>query len=86
MMTLDWNVHGRTLRLLDRLFPPNPQGFMSAEQSTEYEVAKASETMGAISPSSECREPTISTCSTLVGSSRAAGLEILANIYYISQH
>jgi hypothetical protein len=45
MMTLDRNVHGRTLRLLDRLFPPNPRAFMSAEQQTAHEVAKALEPM-----------------------------------------
>jgi hypothetical protein len=32
MITLDWNVRGRTLRLLERIFPPNPWAFMSAEQ------------------------------------------------------
>ncbi len=47
MMTLDSNVRGRTLWLLDQIFPPNPRAFMSAEQQTEHEVAKALETMGA---------------------------------------
>ncbi len=47
MMALDWNVRRRTLRLLDRIFPPNPRAFMSAEQQTEHEVMKAAETMGA---------------------------------------
>lgn len=47
MMTLDRNVRGKTLRFLDRIFPPNPRAFMSEEQQTEHEVVKASETMGA---------------------------------------
>jgi SAM-dependent methyltransferase len=46
MMTLDQNVHGRALRLLDWIFPPNSRAFMSAEQQTTHEVTKASETMG----------------------------------------
>jgi hypothetical protein len=46
MLSLDRNVRGRLLRLLDRIFPPNPQAFMAAEQQTAHEVAKASQTMG----------------------------------------
>jgi SAM-dependent methyltransferase len=34
------------LQRLDRLFPPNPQAFMSGDQQTRHEVAKASASMG----------------------------------------
>jgi hypothetical protein len=46
MLTLDRNVRGRMLRLLDRIFPPKPRAFMSTEQQTTHEVTKASEMMG----------------------------------------
>lgn len=46
MIPLDRCVDGLALRLLDWIFPPNPQAFMSAEQQTAHEVTKASETMG----------------------------------------
>ena len=46
MTTLIWNMCSRTLRILDGVFPPDPQAFMSVGQQTEYEITKASETMG----------------------------------------
>jgi SAM-dependent methyltransferase len=34
------------LQRLDRVFPPNPQAFMSGDEQTRHEVAKASASMG----------------------------------------
>jgi SAM-dependent methyltransferase len=34
------------LRVMDRVFPPNPTAFRSGEQQTKHEIVKAAETMG----------------------------------------
>ena len=51
------------LQRLDRVFPPNPQAFMSSDQQTRHEVAKASASMG--------------TYLAELGQSRMASLDIL---------
>src|SRR5262249_59563113 len=34
------------LEVLDRVFPPNANTFMSSDQQTQHEIVKASQTMG----------------------------------------
>jgi ubiquinone/menaquinone biosynthesis C-methylase UbiE len=45
-LSITGNLSLRILRTLDRVFPPNPQAFMAPQEQTQYEVGKASETMG----------------------------------------
>jgi SAM-dependent methyltransferase len=51
------------LQRLDRLFPPNPRAFMSGDEQTRHEVAKASASMGS--------------CLAELGESRLASLDVL---------